>query len=96
MEVSISEFKYIQGASGNGGRCTINISANHPTYGKITSTTRGCLVFRDKFNRLAVLTPVVWLPGRAGRRVKYRPMILSPGLNSWLADIIERNRGKHI
>jgi hypothetical protein len=96
VKISLSDFKYVQNANGYGGRATINISQQHPELGELMLTVRGCLIFRDKFDRIAVMTPIVWLGGRGGRKVKYRPMVLSPGLHEWLANAIEKKWGEHI
>lgn len=96
MKIEISDLLLIKGSSGNGARCSISISADHAVFGKLMQTTRGCLVFRDKYDRLAILTPVVFLNGRGGKKIKYRPILLSPGLHSWLSEAIEKNWGEFI
>lgn len=93
VKITISDVEYIQGKSGVGMRCTLNMAAQHPEHGAIVQSTKGCLAFRNKKGEINFLTPVIYL---GAARVRHRPIVLSPGLAKWLETECERAHGTFI
>jgi hypothetical protein len=93
VKITLSEVEYLHGQSGVGLRCTLNLGVEHPRFGLVRQSTKGCLVFRNKRGDLNFLTPMMRL---GAAKVAYRPISISPGLAQWLQQVVEKAHGSFI
>jgi hypothetical protein len=93
VKIKVTDVERIYGRSGQGVRCTLTLTAEHPVFGTLSQSTKGCLAFRNRRNVINLLTPCIYL---GPSRVRHRPITLSPGLSKYLEAELEKHCAKDI